>query len=75
MKAKDRRTVLAVFEALGHKSHDELNMFLGSITILEMQNLYTRLKYEEYCEAKGLSYEGLTDEEMIDAYMDICGYR
>ena len=43
-------------------------MYLGSETIKEMRTLYDKLRYEEYCERRGIAYEEMTEEDFIDAY-------
>lgn len=65
---KEKKVVLAVFsELLGRKYH-ELNTFLGTETINEMQVLCSKLRHEEYCERRGITYEEMTEEDFIDAY-------
>lgn len=70
LTANEKRTVLAVFEELNKKRYSELNTFLGSITIKEMQALYQKLRYEGYCERHGITYEEMTDDDFIDAAME-----
>ena len=70
LTANEKRTVLAVFEELNKRKYSELNTFLGSITIREMQALYQKLRYEGYCERHGITYEEMTDDDFIDAAMD-----
>ena len=70
LTANEKRTVLAVFEELNKRKYSELNTFLGSITIREMQALYQKLRYEGYCERHGLTYEEMTDDDFIDAAME-----
>lgn len=65
---KEKRVVLAVFGELNKKRDTELNMYLGSETIKEMRTLYDKLRYEEYCERRGITYEEMTEEDFIDAY-------
>ena len=65
---KEKRVVLAVFDELNKKRYTELNMYLGSETIKEMQTLYNKLRYEEYCERRGITYEEMTEEDFIDVY-------
>lgn len=65
---KEKRVVLAVFDELNKKRNAELNMYLGSETIKEMRTLYDKLRYEEYCERRGITYEEMTEEDFIDAY-------
>lgn len=65
---KEKRVVLAVFGELNKKRDAELNMYLGSETIKEMRTLYDKLRYEEYCERRGITYEEMTEEDFIDAY-------
>lgn len=68
MTDNEKRTVLAVFGELLKKPYDELNTFLGSLTIEEMQRLYHRLKYEPYCDRHGIKYEDMTEDDFIQAY-------
>ena len=70
LTAKEKRTVLVVFEELNKKGYSELNTFLGSITIKEMQTLCQKLRYEEYCERHGIAYEEMTEDDFIDAAME-----
>lgn len=65
---KEKRVVLAVFSALLGRKYHELDTFLGSETINEMQVLYSKLRHEEYCERRGITYEEMTEEDFIDAY-------
>ena len=65
---KEKRVVLAVFSALLGRKYHELNTFLGTETINEMQVLYSKLRHEEYCERRGITYEEMTEEDFIDAY-------
>ena len=65
---KEKRVVLAVFGELNKKRDTELNMYLGSETIKEMRTLYDKLRYEEYCERRGITYEEMKEEDFIDAY-------
>ena len=68
MTAQEKRTVLSVFEALTKMRYSELNTFLGSVTIREMSELYSRLKYEDYCIGRGIKYEDMTADDFADAY-------
>lgn len=65
---KEKRVVLAVFSALLGRKYHELNTFLGTETINEMQVLCSKLQHEEYCERRGITYEEMTEEDFIDAY-------
>ena len=65
---KEKKVVLAVFDELNKKRDTELNMYLGSETIKKMRTLYDKLRYEEYCERRGIKYEEMTEEDFIDAY-------
>ena len=44
MTKKEKALVVAVFGELLKKDYKELNCFLGSMTIKEMQDLYGKLK-------------------------------
>ena len=68
MTEAEKRTVLAVFGELLKKPYGELNTFLGSLTIEEMQKLYSKLKYEPFCLRHGIKYEDMTEEDFIQAY-------
>lgn len=46
MTKEDKILVCGVFEALLEKPYNELNTFLGSITIDEMGKLYSNLRKE-----------------------------
>ena len=65
----EKRTVLAVFGELLRKTTSELNTFLGSITIQEMQRLYQKMKYDDYCKSRGIDYEEMTEQDFVNAYL------
>ena len=70
LTANEKRTVLVVFEELSRKSYSELNTFLGSLTIKEMQTLCQKLRYEDYCERHGITYDEMTEEDFVDAALE-----
>ena len=67
LTADEKRTVRAVFAELLKKPYSELNCYLGSLTIEEMQKLYSKLRYEEYCDERGIKYDDMTDDDFIAA--------
>ena len=67
LTANEKRTVKAVFRELLKKPYSELNCFIGSLTIEEMQKLYSKLRYEQYCEDHGIKYEYMTEDDYISA--------
>ena len=70
LTANEKRTVLSVFDELCKKSYSELNMFLGSITIKEMQLLRLKLQYEDYCDRHGIQLEDMTDDDFEAAALE-----
>lgn len=67
---KEYRTIEAVFDSLAHLDYAEVNKFLGSMTIKEMQVLNRKMRYDGYCKRHGISYEEMTDEDFVDAYLE-----
>ena len=67
LTANEKRTVKAVFGELLKKRYSELNCFLGSLTIEEMQKLYSKLRYEQYCDDHCIKYEDMTEDDFIFA--------
>lgn len=65
LTADEKRTVKAVFGELLKKPYSELNCFLGSLTIKEMQRLYSKLRYEQYCDDHGIKYEDMIEDDFI----------
>lgn len=63
----EKRTVQAVFSELLKKPYSELNSFLGNITIEEMQKLYSKLRYSQYCDSHSIKYEDMTEDDFISA--------
>lgn len=59
----EKRTICAVFGELLRKPYNELNTFLGSLTIEEMQKLYSKLHYEDYCIRHEIRYEDMTEAD------------
>lgn len=70
MTNEEKRTVMAVFDSILKLRYEEMNRFLGSMTIKEMQEMYNKMKYEGYCEAHGIKYEDMDEEDFVDAYME-----
>ena len=66
----EKRTVLSVFGELLKMDYGELNKFLGSITIKEMQTLYLKLKYEDYCHRHHISFSDMKDEDFENAALE-----
>lgn len=66
---EEKRTVRDVFGEMLRKPYDELNSYLGLVTIKEMQRLYNKLSYEDYCEERGIRYEDMTEDDFIDAHL------
>lgn len=68
LSEKEKRVVLGVFGELMGRKYSELGTFLGSETIKEMQTLYSKLRHEEYCKRRGITYEEMTEDDFVDAY-------
>jgi len=64
----DERLIEGVFYELLRMPYSKLNTILGSLTIQEVQNLHSRLHYNDYCERHGVKFEEMTDEDYIRAY-------
>ena len=71
LTANEKRTVKAVFGELLKKPYSELNCFLGSITIKEMQKIWSKLRYEQFCDERGINYEDMTEDDFIIAEEEI----
>ena len=70
MTEKEKRTVLAVFGDLLMKGDDFMHKFIGSETIKDLKEIYSRLRYEDYCNKHGIKYEDMTDEDFEQAYRE-----
>ena len=68
LSEKEKRVVLGVFGELMGRKYSELGTFLGSETIKEIQTLYSKLRHEEYCKRRGITYEEMTEDDFVDAY-------
>ena len=64
----EKRTVIAVFDELLKMKYDDLNKFLGSLTITEMHQLYEKMRYDNYCKARGIRFEDMGPDEFEDAW-------
>ena len=67
----EKRTIKATFGELLKKPYSELNCFLGSLTIEEMQ----KLRYKKYCRDNGISYDDMAQEDFIageEEMHDVC---
>lgn len=56
-------------ELLMHKYQD-LNLIFGTETIKEMQKLYGKLTYADFCERHGVAYEDMTEADYEQAYRE-----
>ena len=67
----EQKTVLAIFSSLltTHSTRD-LNAFLGSETIKEMSALYSKLKFEPFCERHGIRFEDMDEFDYETAYRE-----
>lgn len=71
MTDDDMRLVKSVFEELIKMDYNTLNTFLGSLTILEVQHLYLRLKYADYMERNHIErLEDMTPDDYVDFEME-----
>lgn len=70
LTASEKKTVRAVFFELLRKPYKELNTFLGSLTIEDMQKLYDKLNMEDYCELHNIAYEDLTEDDRLNKYLE-----
>lgn len=57
-----KKPIYALVSAFVHKEH------IGSITEEEIQKLYLRLKYEDYCVEHNMNYEDMTEDDFISHY-------
>lgn len=69
-KHTDKEVMAAVLDALFESGlrYEDLNKFMGSVTIKEAHELHLKMKYADYCKRNGLkSYKQMTDED-FEAY-------
>ena len=65
------QTVQAVFnDCLMRFTSSELNTFIGSETIQNMQKLHRKLSHRDYCERHNIRFEDMTDEDFMQAYFE-----
>lgn len=64
------RTVLAVFSDCLRLKYSELNRFIGSEAIQNMQKLHSKLSHRDYCERHNIRFEDMTDEDFMQAYFE-----
>lgn len=69
---KDDLTLIeSVFEELTKMNYNTLNTFLGSRTILEVQELYLRLRYADYMERNHIArLEDMTSDDFVEFAME-----
>lgn len=71
MKKRSRKEVIAtVLDALFESGlrYEDLNKFMGSVTIKEAHELHLKLKYADYCKRNRINgYKNMTDED-FEAY-------
>lgn len=74
MTKEEKRTVLAVFGGILQNRSEDMQYFLGSETIGDMQELYSRLKYEDYCSRHGLSsWKDMEPDDYIQYQAEVDG--
>ena len=59
-----------VLQELLSKGTNELNKTFGTFTIQEMQDLYSRLHYADFCEKHGIAYDDMTEADYEQAYRE-----
>ena len=64
------RTVLAVFSDCLQLKYSELNRFIGSEAIKDMQKLRSKIKHRGYCKCYNIRFEDMTDEDFEQAYLE-----
>ncbi|MBQ4447459.1 MAG: hypothetical protein II897_04110 [Clostridia bacterium] len=71
LTAKEKNTVFAVFHDLimNHTS-DELHKFIGSVTIMDMMVLHSKIRFDDYCKNHGIAFEDMTDDDYVKAYLE-----
>ena len=42
----------------------------GSITMQEIGKLYSKIRYSDYCERHGLTYEEMTEDDFMRCYFE-----
>lgn len=48
----------------------DVRTWVGSITIEDIQNLCSRMLYNDYCIKNNIRYEDMTDDDFMNAYFD-----
>lgn len=69
-KRTEKEVMTAVLHALFESGlrYEDLNKFMGSLTIEEAHELYLKLKYSDYCKRNRINgYKNMTDED-FEAY-------
>lgn len=71
---KELNTVWQAFtDVMMRFTDDELHKFMGSMTIDEMKELWGKLRYREYCEKHGITYEQMTEDDFEREYQEHYG--
>ena len=64
------KVIEAVFEDILRNENGDIHQRFGSLTIEAIQNIHSKIHYNEYCERHGISYEEMTDEDYEEAYSE-----
>lgn len=72
LSERELQTVQAVFnDCLMRFTDDDLHTFIGSETLKDMKNLYSKIRYRDYCERHNIKFEDMTEEDFMRAYFDM----
>lgn len=70
---REKRVVMGVFEELLKMPYSDLNKFLGSCTIADMQVMYAKMVTEDYCKRNEIRFEDLDEFDWENIYRERYG--
>ena len=71
LSIRESATVFCVIDELLRKSYAELNYTFGTETIQNMQKLWSKMRYADYCDEHGIAYEDMTEDDFVNAYLEM----
>lgn len=70
LTSREKNLVQGIIGDLLSKPYNELNKTFGTETIQEMANLYSRMRWDDYCKRHNVKYEDLTEDDYEQAYRE-----
>lgn len=67
----EKRTLEAVLNRMFSKQYVEISEYMNTSELCYVFHFWKKLRYEQYCENRGISYEDMTVEDFAQAEKEL----